>query len=271
MLLFQERFLLCLHYYSHVGLFKNRTLNFVVPLAVSPFFGVPSGMYFLHHVVMHHSDNNQRGFDLSSTEQYQRDNFLHFLHYWLRFLLAIWVELPYYAWTRMRYSTSALVTGAMCVFWSVLVCLYSINPCGTFWVFLLPVVVNSFLLMFGNWSQHIFINPEKPRSNYHLTYNVINDECNQRSFNDGYHIEHHLHARRHWTELPSHFAANIKTYAEQDAIVFQQLDPVKVGILVFLQKYDTLASHLVQLKEPKRSAREVEAFLRARLVPIVAK
>ena len=33
--------------------------------------------------------------------------------------------------------------------------------------------------MLGNWSQHIFINPDQPRNNYHLTYNVINSDFNQ--------------------------------------------------------------------------------------------
>ena len=27
---------------------------------------------------------------------------MHFMHYWMRFLLAIWIELPYYAWVRDR-------------------------------------------------------------------------------------------------------------------------------------------------------------------------
>lgn len=54
-------------------------LNLVVPVLLAPFFGVPSGMYRLHHCVMHHVENNGVGRDLSSTEPYQRDNFLHFL------------------------------------------------------------------------------------------------------------------------------------------------------------------------------------------------
>jgi hypothetical protein len=43
---------------------------------------------------------------------------------------------------------------------------------------------------------------------------------------------------------------------------------MQVGLLVFLQRYDVLATHLVQLREPKRSPAEIERFLRARLVPI---
>ena len=271
MALFQERFIIGLHYYSHRGLFKNPTINAIVPLLLSPFFGVPSGMYHLHHCIMHHSENNLKGWDLSSTEPYQRDSVCHFLIYWMRFLFAVWVELPFYAFRRQRYGLALSAATAIVCFWVALLVLYALNPCGTFWVFMVPTVVNSFLMMMGNWSQHIFVDPLKSRSNYHLTYNVVNDECNQRSFNDGYHTEHHLNSRKHWSELPASFAENIKTYAAEDAIVFEKLDPITVGLLVFLQKYDTLAKHLVQFRKPARTTAEVETFLRARLVPICGK
>jgi hypothetical protein len=84
LLLFHERFILGFHYSSHRGLFKNEVLNAITPLILSPFFGIPSGIYYIHHCVMHHSENNLSDWDLSSTEPYQRDNFFHFLHYWLR-------------------------------------------------------------------------------------------------------------------------------------------------------------------------------------------
>ena len=112
------------------------------------------------------------------------------------------VELPYYAWKRdrkdMAVSSTACILGCLVGYYI----LYQFNPVGTFWVFLMPMFLGSFFLMFGNWSQHIFVDPRKPECNYHLTYNVINTPNNQSSFNDGYHIEHHLQSRRHWTELP---------------------------------------------------------------------
>ena len=266
--LFQERFLIGLHYYSHRGLFKNKIMNTMVPLVVSPFFGMPSGMYYLHHVIMHHSENNLNQWDLSSTEPFQRDKITHFLFYWLRFVFAVWIELPLYAWKRSRYIETLSVVCFVFVYWVLMAILFLVNPCGTFWVFLFPLAFNSFLLMLGNWSQHLFVDPDNPRSNYHLTYNVINDECNQRSFNDGYHIEHHVNSKRHWSELPSNFKQSLATYAKEDAIVFENLNPIKVGIFVFLEKYNVLAKHLVQFRTPPRSPAEVETFLRSRLVPI---
>jgi len=44
------------------------------------------------------------------------------------------------------------------------------------------------MAVFGNWSQHIFVDPTKPECNYHLTYNVINTPNNQTSFNDGLYL-----------------------------------------------------------------------------------
>ena len=267
-LLFQERFTLALHFSSHRRLTDSPWLNTIPTYLLSPLFGIPSGMYFLHHVVMHHVENNVFPWDVSSTEPYQRDNFLHFLYYWARFLLAIWVELPYYAWKRgrKRMALSASVCIVACL--SVYGVLYRWNPVGTFWVFLMPTLLGSFLLMLGNWSQHIFVDPRKPECDYHLTYNVINTRNNQTSFNDGYHIEHHLSSRRHWSELPDAFHAKLDRYAEEEALVFEGLGFMEVGVLVFVGNYRVLAERLVQIKERRLEVKEVEAMLRARLVPI---
>lgn len=200
--------------------------------------------------------------------RYQRDKVMHFVHYWMRFLLAIWIELPYYAWVRdrkdMAISATCCGVASICSYYA----LYQWNPVGTFWVFLLPVFLGSFFLMFGNWSQHIFVDPSKPECNYHLTYNVINTPNNQTSFNDGYHIEHHLSSRRHWTELPDAFNEKLDRYAEEKAIVFDGLDFMAVGFLTLTQNYKVLTQKLVQFREPHMSSAEAEAFLRARLVPI---
>lgn len=54
-------------------------LNLIVPYLISPLYGVPAGAYRLHHVVMHHVEDNAAGWDLSSTELYQRDSLYCFL------------------------------------------------------------------------------------------------------------------------------------------------------------------------------------------------
>jgi hypothetical protein len=53
-------------------------LNTVAPYFLAPLFGLPSGAYRLHHVVMHHIEDNAAGWDLSATEGFQRDSLAHF-------------------------------------------------------------------------------------------------------------------------------------------------------------------------------------------------
>jgi len=266
-LVFQERFLLGLHFFSHRRLFKNDALNQALALVLPPLFGLPWGVYRIHHVLMHHSGNNGAGMDLSSTEPYQRDSFLQFLCYWLRFLFGIWVELPYNSFARGELAGAKHAAVCIVSYWASVLCLYPLAPHGVFWVLMWPLIPTSFALMLGNWCQHMFITPGKNRSNYHLAYNVINTPSNQRSFNDGYHAEHHVKGTLHWSELPANFMRNIDRYREEDAVVFQGTDFIAVGALVFLGRYDKLAKALYPVRRV-RSASETEQFLKERLKPI---
>ena len=65
-----------------------------------PFFGVPPGVYRLHHCVMHHVEGNAPG-DMTSTQRFQRDSALHFVLYVAAMLASI-LLLPVYALTRAR-------------------------------------------------------------------------------------------------------------------------------------------------------------------------
>ena len=62
----------------------------------------------------------------------------------------------------------------------------------------------------------MFIDGANPRSAYGLAYNVVNCADNQRTFNDGYHIQHHLNSRLHWSELPGRFRETLDAHAAED-------------------------------------------------------
>ncbi|EKX47855.1 hypothetical protein GUITHDRAFT_69166 [Guillardia theta CCMP2712] len=265
---YQERFILGLHYSSHRAIFKYSALNLIPPYLLSPFFGIPSGIYYLHHCVMHHVENNVFPYDVSSTEPFQRDNFGHLIFYWLRFLIAIWFELPYYALRRQRYGLAFHCVSCIGFFMVTTSALYKMSPVGTMWVFWIYTFVTSFLLMLGNWSQHIFVSPRNPNSNYLLAYNVINVSSNQRCFNDGYHVEHHLHSRKHWSELPTSFMRSLDKYAKEGGLVFEGIDNMAVGYLTFSGQLDKLAEHYVQLGPVEWTKEEIVAELKSRLVPI---
>ena len=63
--------------------------------------------------------------------------------------------------------------------------------------------------MLGNFSQHIFVDPKDPASNYGLATNHLKVPFNMVTFNDGYHITHHVNSHCHWSEMPLHFINNI--------------------------------------------------------------
>lgn len=124
----------------------------------------------------------------------------------------------------------------------VILRLWACNATATLWVLVLPFAVSSLALSFGNWygnsvqeegvylsmralcrschphprSQHIFIDPSAPRSDYHLTYNCVGCQDNQRTFNDGYHVVHHVNSKIHWADMPAQFEATLERLAAND-------------------------------------------------------
>eukprot|EP00894_Picocystis_sp_ML_P003519 jgi/Pico_ML_1/54036/g455.t2 len=95
--------------------------------------------------------------------------------------------------------------------------------------------------MFGNWSQHVFIDPKAPQNCYRMTYNCINCADNQKTFNDGYHIIHHLNSKLHWTQLPIQFMETIEKHIEEGALVFEGIGFFDVGLAIFTGRLDWLA------------------------------
>eukprot|EP00891_Asterochloris_glomerata_P003559 jgi/Astpho2/3559/Aster-06469 len=197
----------------------------------------------MHHVYV---EGNLHPKDLSSTEGYERDSFPQFIAYWLRYLLTIWVELPLYMLNKGQWRQAATSLTLEAVNLAGLVLLWRFNAAATLWVLLIPLVVSSFALMFGNWSQHIFIDPSNPRSPFGMTYNCVAFAGNQRSFNDGYHICHHANSRLHWSQLPAHFQARLGEHAAHQGLVFKHIGFLDIGLAVFLHRWAYLSSHVVR-------------------------
>ncbi len=193
----------------------------------------------------------------------------------MRFTFAIWFELPYYALAKQRYSlfSQCAIISSTTLFLHYY--MYQMNPTGAYWVFVFPFMVTSFALMFGNWSQHIFVHPDagessatERRTNFRHTYNVLDSPYNQMTFNDGYHVEHHLNSKKHWTELPDSCARTLQEYEKESAVLFRKLDFFLVGVLVFTGWWSMLVKHFVDVQSPRRSDTAIEALLKSRLAPI---
>jgi len=129
--------------------------------------------------------------------------------------------------------------------------LYGIFPQFTFWCLFMPYVTTSFLFMFGNFSQHMFVNPDSPDCNYNLAYICIGEGANNdKIFNDGYHIVHHEHSKLHWTKMADEFGDNWEEFLEKGAIVFRGIDNMMVGIMIFTGQIEKLVkNHYVGLDE----------------------
>jgi len=275
-LLFQERFILCLHFSAHRNMFDSKMtggsiMNGINNYVIAPFFGIPPGVYKLHHVVMHHIENNH-GLDASATEEFQRDSVVCFLSYWYRFLIRIWYDLVYYTIATKKFDWLANVASWLVIWLGGIALLATkVNFLATLWVFIIPHIFAMSVMAFGNWSQHIFVNPKDCQSNFGLTYNCIDTPGNQTTFNDGYHIVHHLNARLHWSEMPQYFYDNRQKHIDAGAITFRGVHFFDVGALVMTGQIRKLAEkYYVHLgtKETAPTAVEVEAKLRLWLEPV---
>jgi fatty acid desaturase len=261
--LFGPPVILMLHNTMHRPFFKKRRwLNRAHPYLMSALFGIPTG-YMEHHVAMHHAENNLRA-DLSSTMRYQRDNLLHWLVYLFRFLLLVHVELTAYLVSKKRGALARRAIGSDLVHVAVMAGLCLVHWQATVAAFVVPYFFMRCAMMWGNWGQHAFIDASRPGDSLVNSITCINSPYNQRCFNDGYHIGHHVKQNRHWTEMPKDFLANAERYAKEGCVVFQGLDFFMVSFFLFLHRYDVLAKHFVRLPGDTRTDAEIIDFLKSR-------
>lgn len=111
------RFILLFHYLSHVK--SSDALTLYSAWIILPFFGLPFDTYKYHHLYMHHPENNQTPWDISTTMPYQRDNFAHFLVYWLRHAVGINFLLPYRTYMRRSFRDAFSLVAKLVAHWTI--------------------------------------------------------------------------------------------------------------------------------------------------------
>lgn len=270
---FLERFMLMMHYASHRSLFHNKDLNGILVWCFAPFMGIPCGMYHLHHVIMHHIENNH-DMDITATDCYQRDSLFCFVQYWFHFVFLSIIELPMYCIKSRRWQHVKSVSAGL-LGYVLGICLMAnfVNFTATMWVFVVPYFIVMTALSLGNYSQHIFVNPDNHSDNYHLTYNCIDHPANKTTFNDGYHVIHHANARLHWSELPQQFLKTLDKHRDSGSLTFKNIHFFDVGVMVLTGQLRTLVEkHYVHLgpAESAPTVKEVETKLRNWLRPVPA-
>lgn len=268
------RFTLGLHAATHAGLFQSELIKFVVvDLMLGVAMGIPCGWYEMHHIVMHHKENNIFPLDISSTMPYQRDNFLHFLFYWARFEIGVWVEMPYWLLYKGYYSKfvkGMLNLAAYCLLiaatWNY------VRPAAAIWLILVPQFAMSFLLMIGNWFQHILIDPENFDEDYALTVNLLDTPYNSLTFNDGYHCIHHKYPYLSWRQMPHKLLEEkvFRAHGDENALCFRSVDWFWLGLLIFFGQLDVLFSYFVpvSVEQSNWSSADFVREIKRRITPI---
>lgn len=259
-------YILMLHNICHRKLFKKQfaKLNHLIIWLLGPLCGQTPETYFAHHIGMHHQEENLPQ-DLSSTMKYQRDSFVDFIRYFLRFYFCSIVELSHYLIKQDRKKIFKKMILGELTWYLLVILLYLYHWQATLVVFIIPLVVTRFMMMNGNWAQHAFISQESPNNNYTNSITCINTRYNRTCFNDGYHIGHHIRAGRHWTEMPGDFLKNKQTYIKEQAVVFRKIDYFVIWIFLMLKRYDWLAKFFVNLDEAQAMSRqEIITLLKSR-------
>lgn len=255
---------LMLHAVCHRTLFKKqyRGWNHVIPWMIGPFVGHTPTSFYVHHMGMHHPENNLED-DLSSTLPYQRDHFPHWVHYWFRFMVGGHVNMwRYFGCRKHGKLKRRLLLGEIAWLGAVAV-LMVVNWPATLLVFVAPLLLMRTAMMTGNFTQHAFVDVDDPGNPYRNSTCLINTHYNHRCYNDGYHIVHHIKANLHWSEMAQWFDDHRDEFARQDAIVFDGVrDNQQLFVWLMTHDYDRLARHMVNWHD--RSHEELVELLKSR-------
>ena len=264
---FKGRFGLMLHCISHRKLFKkdyNWLYNWIV-WGVCPFFGHTPETYFVHHMAMHHVENNLRD-DASSTLPYRRDSIWGFISYTSRFLFLGFRDTFMYFFSRKRKKWYMRLSYGELSFYLFCTAMCFVNFHVTLWVFIIPFVFARIVMMLGNWVQHAFVDEKVPE---HNSINCINTRYNHVCWNDGYHVVHHNRPALHYTEMPLEFLRNQDQIANDKTIVFDGLNYLHIFYWLMTKRYDKLADNVVNVNNMFSSKEEAMALLKERTKKIL--
>jgi len=256
---------LMLHNITHRRLFKKKYnwLNKYITWFVCPFFGHTPETYFVHHVGMHHEENNMED-DASSTLPYRRDSLIDFLKYYLKFIFLGFMDTFMYLFNRKMkkyYMRLTYGEGAIFVF-RIAMCF--INLKAAIWVLIIPFLLSRLVMMLGNWTQHAFVDPVEPDNMYRNCYTCINTSYNKKCWNDGYHLMHHLRPGAHFSEMPALFIKEKNNLAREKSLVFDGIHYLHLFYYLMTKRYDKIANRLVNLNNSFTSQEEAIQILKQR-------
>ncbi len=266
---FKGRFGLMLHCISHRKLFKKAYtwMYHWTIWVVCPFFGHTPETYFVHHMAMHHVENNMPD-DASSTMAYRRDSLRGFLRYVGRFLVLGFRDTFMYLFSRKRRKFYMRLSYGELSFYAFCIGMCFVNLQATMWIFIIPFFFARTVMMLGNWTQHSFLDKNDPEDMYTSAINCLNTKYNHTCWNDGYHTVHHLRPGMHYTEIPGEFMKLKDKFAEKKAIIFDGIHYLHIFVWLMTKRYDKLADNLVNINGTFSSREEAIALMKERVQKI---
>lgn len=259
------------HDTTHNRLFRRRYdwLNTVLDWVVAPCFGFTPETYFVHHIGMHHPEENLAD-DISTTLPYRRDSLRDFARYYARFFVSIG-ELSVYCYRRRRFKLMRRAITGEVSFFVLMALAFAYDWRVGVAVFAVPLFIGRSVLIIGNWGEHAFVDPSAPEDSYRSSTNLLGDAMNAQCFNVGYHIGHHLRPRAHYSEMAQAFEREKAEYGRADALVFRDMHYPTIWFHLLTKNYARLARAHVALPGAKaRTEAELVALLRSRVVPVGA-
>ncbi|MBA3828632.1 MAG: fatty acid desaturase [Taibaiella sp.] len=262
---FKGPFGLMLHCTSHRAFFRKEygALNHYLPWVLGPLFGQSPETYYTHHIGMHHPENNMPE-DESCTMFYQRDSLADFGRYFTSFFFVGVYRLAGYFLRKNRKRLFYRSVRGEVLFLVMCIALCFVNAAATIVAFILPFLISRVIMMMGNWAQHAFIAANDPDNAYRNSITCINTKYNHKCWNDGYHISHHIKPNMHWTEHPVFFRNTVNEYADNDAIVFDNIHFLHVFVYLVRKRYDLLAKHFVNINGRFADDEAIIEFLKKR-------
>ena len=262
---FKGSFGLMLHCICHRKFFrpKSKFLYKYLFWFVCPLFGHLGESYHIHHLGMHHIENNMPT-DTSCTMGYTRDSFRDFMKYWLRFMLLGSCDAFLYLFKRKRKKMYTRLTASELGFLVITTALCFFNFKATLIVFIIPFLFARLVMMIGNWTQHAFIDPDEPDNDLASNIICLNTSYNHKCWNDGYHAIHHVRPGAHYTDIPILFNEMIPAFEKNRTFIFEKIHYLHIFSYLMRKRYDKLTDHLINIGETFSDKNEVLELLKRR-------
>ncbi len=215
------------HNHAHLPIWRAGALNRLSELWLGALQGHATYAFHVAHQRNHHR-HCQGPQDVARTWRFDGDH-NHLLGLLLHPLQAAWVLLPLLArqLSTLRQRRPRLWFWVLCQ-WASVPCLWAValvvDPGKALLYLLLPQAIAMHALLATNYLQHAQTDWRSPWNRARNFEGAVN----RLFFNIGFHTAHHLHGRRHWSELPA-LHARIRPH-----IAPQCLEPGLLGYLVRL-------------------------------------